>query len=110
MECRYCSIQTVFPVLKDEPKTQSTIKLTEKKVMGIIHQKEKRESSGIIEKIQHITHRRVNQLWKQNRDTGTIPVREEKTGQPEKPITAEESTTITITLSCLLKKLPREIV
>ena len=70
------------------------MKLTKKKIRWIIRQKEKKESSGIIAKIQHITRRRVNQLWKQYRSTGEIPIIGEAMGRPKKPVTAEESTMI----------------
>jgi putative transposase len=50
------------------------MKLTPKKIRGIIRQKEKKKSSGIIAKIQHITRRRVDQLWKQYRETGIVPI------------------------------------
>jgi putative transposase len=70
------------------------MKLTKKKIRWIIRQKEKKESSGIIAKIQHITRRRVDQLWKQYRSTGVIPILGEAMGRPKKPVTAEESTVI----------------
>jgi hypothetical protein len=70
------------------------MKLTKKKIRWIIRQKEKQESSGIIAKIQHITRGRVDQLWKQYRSTGVIPIVGEAMGRPKKPVTAEESTVI----------------
>jgi putative transposase len=50
------------------------MKLTIKKIRWIICQKGKNESSGIMAKIQHITRRRIDQLWKQYRSTGEIPI------------------------------------
>jgi putative transposase len=67
------------------------MKLTGKKIRWIIRQKERQESSGIIAKIQRVTRRRVDQLWKQYRETGIIPVIGEALGRPKKPITSEES-------------------
>lgn len=67
------------------------MKLTKKKIRWIIRQKERQESSGIIAKIQRVTRRRVDQLWKQYRETGIIPVIGEALGRPKKLITAEES-------------------
>jgi putative transposase len=70
------------------------MKLTRKKIRWIIRQKEKKESSGIIAKIQHITRRRVDQLWKQYRETGVIPIIGETMGRPKKPVTTAESAVI----------------
>ena len=70
------------------------MKLTKKKIRWIIRQKEKKESSGVIAKIQQITRRRVDQLWKQYRETGVIPNIGEAMGRPKKPVTDEESTVI----------------
>jgi putative transposase len=53
--------------------------------------KEKNESSGLLAKIQHITRRRVDQLWKQYRETGVIPIIGKAMGRPKKPISKEES-------------------
>ena len=70
------------------------MKLTRKKIWWIIRQKEKTESSGVIAKIQNITRRRVDQLWKQYRGTGVIPKIGEAMGRPKKSISVEESTVI----------------
>jgi putative transposase len=70
------------------------MKLTKKKIKWIIRQKELDESSGVIAKIQRITRRRVDQLWKQYRETGAIPIIGETMGRPKKPIRVEESTVI----------------
>jgi putative transposase len=70
------------------------MKLTKKKIRWIIRQKEKKEFSGIIAKIQHITRRRVDQHWVQHRSTGEIPIIGEAMGRPKKPVTDEESTVI----------------
>jgi hypothetical protein len=50
------------------------MKLIRKKILWIIHQKETQESSSEIAKIQHITRRWVDQLWKIYQDTGRIPI------------------------------------
>jgi len=65
-----------------------------KKVRWIIREKEKGESSGVIAKIQQITRRRVDQLWKQYRETGIIPIIGETIGRPKKPVIVEESQVI----------------
>ena len=67
-----CTVPKENPIGDIEPKTRSTIKLTTKKIHWIIRQKERNESFGIISTIQHITRRRVDQLWKQYRETGII--------------------------------------
>jgi len=67
------------------------MKLTRKKIRLIIRKKEKNESSGVIAKILHITRRRVDQLWKQYRETGVIPVIGKAMGRPKKPVNKEES-------------------
>ena len=89
-----CRVPKVFPISEVEPKTSSTMKLTRKKIWWIIRQKEKTESSGVIAKIQNITRRRVDQLWKQYRGTGVIPKIGEAMGRPKKSISVEESTVI----------------
>lgn len=70
------------------------MKLTKKKIRWIIRQKEKTESSGVIANIQNITRRRVDQLWKQYRETGIIPKIGVAMGRPKKPISGEESAVI----------------
>jgi putative transposase len=67
------------------------MKLSRKKIRGIIRQKKKEESTGIIAKIQRITRRRVDQLWKQYQETGIIPVIGRVMGRPKKPVTDKES-------------------
>ena len=89
-----CIVPKVFPISDVEPKTSSTMKLTKKKILWIFRQKEKKASSGVIAKIQHITRRRVDQLWKQYRETGVIPVIGVAMGRPKKPVAVEESTVI----------------
>jgi len=76
------SPKKIFPVPDVEPKTCSTMKLTEKKIRWIIRKKEKKESLRIIEKIQLLTRRRVDQPGKQYRETGIIPVIGEAMGRP----------------------------
>jgi len=89
-----CTVPKLFPISNGESETNSSMKLTKKKIELIIRQKKAHESSGEIAKSQHITRRRVDQLWKQYRDNGTIPIIGQKIGRPKKQITEEESTTI----------------
>ena len=70
------------------------MKLTKKKIDWIIRQKKANESSGVIAKIQHISRRRVDQLWRHYQVTGTVPVIGKKMGRPKKPITTEEAAVI----------------
>ena len=86
-----CTVLKEHPILDVEPKRKSTMKLTRKKIRWIIRQKERQESSGIIGKIQRVTRRGVDQLWKQYRETGIISGIGAALGRPKKPITAEES-------------------
>ena len=86
-----CTVPKVFPISDVEPKTSSTMKLSKKKIRWIIREKEKKESSGIIAKIQHITRRQVDRLWKQYQETGIIPDIGKAMGRPKKPVTDEES-------------------
>ena len=88
---RTCTVLKVFPISNFGLETHSTMKLSRKKILWIIRQKEKQESSGVIAKIQHITRRRVDQLWKIYQDTGTIPIIGQQMGRPKKKITPEES-------------------
>ena len=70
-----CTVLKVFPISNSGLETHSTMKFPKKKkIQWTIRQKEKQESSGVIAKIQHITARRVDQLWKIYQDTGTIPI------------------------------------
>ena len=84
----------LFPLSKVEFQPNSTIKLTKKKIELITQKKEAQESSGEIAKSHHITWRRKDQLWKQYRDTGIIPIIGQTIGRPKKSITIEESITI----------------
>ncbi|MCX6697447.1 MAG: hypothetical protein NTV84_07810, partial [Methanoregula sp.] len=70
------------------------MKLTKKKIDWIIRQKKANESSGVIAKIQHISRRRVDQLWRHYQVTRTVPVIGKKMGRPKKPITTEEAEVI----------------
>ena len=76
------SPKKIFPVPDVEPKTRSTMKLVRKKIRWIIRQKEKKASLRIIEKIPHLTRRRVDQPGKQYRETGLIPIIGEAMGRP----------------------------
>jgi transposase InsO family protein len=86
-----CRVLKVFPILKLGNDAGSTMKLNQKKIRWILQEKKKGESSGVIAKIQHITRRRVDQIWKRYRDTEEIPVIGRNMGRPKKPITDEES-------------------
>ena len=66
------------------------VKLTPAKVRWIIREKDRGElTTEQIARIQRITPRRVNQLWREYRDTGKLPVLKEP-GRPPTPITAEQ--------------------
>ena len=65
-------------------------KLTPAKIRWIIREKERGElTTEQIARIQRITPRRVNQLWREYRDTGELPILKEP-GRPPKPITADQ--------------------
>lgn len=69
-------------------------KLTQKKVKWIIRQKERQQDDPAITNqsiawAQDVTVRRVQQLWKEYRDTGDIPELHEP-GRPSKPIPDDE--------------------
>jgi len=94
------TVLKVFPTSSTESETNSTMKLTKKKIEWIIRQKKANESSGVIAKVQHITWKRVDQLWKQYRDTGTIPVIGMQMGRPKKPITKSTPRPVPDMVSC----------
>ena len=67
------------------------MKLTLKKVKWLIRRKEEGMSSSIIARALKITIRRVNQVWKQYLETGTIPAIGKKMGRPpDPPLSAHE--------------------
>ena len=61
----------------------------EKTIKWIIREKEKGTPTKEIAEIEGITPRRVNQIYKQYRDTGEIP-KPEKPGRPKKELSEEE--------------------
>ena len=65
------------------------MKLDEKAIRWIIREKEKGTPSKIIVEIEKITPRRVNQIYKQYRETEEIP-KLRKPGRPKKELTEEE--------------------
>jgi len=67
------------------------MKLNQKKIRWILKEKKKGESSGVIAKIQHITRRRVDQIWKRSRDLDELPIIGKNMGRPKRPITDKES-------------------
>ncbi|MEA2035329.1 MAG: response regulator [Euryarchaeota archaeon] len=60
-------------------------KLNQKMIHWIIQEKGSGVSSSVIAKAAGVSKRRVEQIWKQFRDTGEEPVIGKKTGRPEKP-------------------------
>ena len=66
------------------------MKLTKKKVKYLIRWKERGKSSREIGIELHISKRRVNQVWKECRETGEIPEIGKNLGRPRKEITEEE--------------------
>lgn len=67
------------------------MKLTATKVRYIIRHKKKGESSDTIGKDMKISTRRVNQVWREYKETGKEPVIGEELGRPKKTITPGES-------------------
>ncbi len=60
------------------------MKLTAKKIQYIVRHKKKGESSDAIGKDMEISMRRVNQVWKEYRETGKEPVIGKELGRPKK--------------------------
>jgi len=65
------------------------VKLDEKGIKWIIREKEKGTPTKEIAEIENITPRRVNQIYKQYKDTGKIP-KPKKPGRPKKELSEEE--------------------
>ena len=69
------------------------MKLDERAIRWIIREKEKGTPTKIIAEIEGITRQRVNQIYKQYRETGEIP-KLRKPGRPKKVLSDEEINTI----------------
>ncbi len=83
----FCSILKLFPSYFYKP---HMVKLNPAKVRWIVRQKERGElNTTQIAKIQLVTPRRVNQLWREYRHTGEMPVLKES-GRPREAITASQ--------------------
>ena len=65
--------------------------MTATKVRYIIRHKKKGESSDAIGKDMKISTRRVNQVWREYKETGKQPIIGMGLGRPKKVITPEES-------------------
>ena len=65
------------------------MKLDEKAIKWIIREKEKGTPTRTIAEIENITPRRVNQIYKQYRETGEIP-KLRNSGRPKKELSEEE--------------------
>jgi putative transposase len=65
------------------------VKLDEKAIKWIIREKEKGTLAKEIAEIEGVTPRRVNQIYRQYRDTGEIP-KLRKPGRPKKELTEED--------------------
>jgi len=60
------------------------VKLNERKIRWIIHEKLRGRGAGELALIQRISHRRVEQLWQAYKQTGIIPTLKTP-GRPELP-------------------------
>jgi len=65
------------------------VKLDEKAIKWIIREKEKGTPTRTIAEIEGISTRRVNQIYKQYKETGKIP-KLRKSGRPRKELSEEE--------------------
>ena len=65
------------------------MKLDEKVIKWIIREKEKRTATRTIAEIEGISTRRVNQIYRQYKETGEIP-KLRKPGRPKKELSKEE--------------------
>jgi len=79
-----CVFQKLFPT-----PSNPNVKLDEKAIKWIIREKEKGTPTRTIAEIENITPRRVNQIYKQYKDTGEIP-KPKKPGRPKKELSEEE--------------------
>jgi len=67
------------------------VKLNKRKIRYIINHKKKGESSGSIAKDLKVSRRRVEQIWKEYKETGVEPVLGLNLGRPKKPYNPEEA-------------------
>ena len=65
------------------------MKLDEKAIKWIIREKEKGTPTKEIAEIEGITPRRVNQIYRQYKETGEVP-KPKKLGRPKKELSKEE--------------------
>ena len=79
-----CLFPKLFPT-----STNPCVVLDEKAIKWVIREKEKGTPTKEIAEIEGITPRRVNQIYKQYKETGEIP-RLKKPGRPKKELTEEE--------------------
>jgi len=79
-----CSFPKLFPT-----STNPCVKLDEKTIKWIIREKEKGTPTKEIAEIEGITPRRVNQIYKQYKDTGEVP-KPKNPGRPKKELSEEE--------------------
>jgi len=68
-------------------------KLNQRKIRGIIREMDRGKSSSSIAAVQKVSQRRVQQLYKQYKDTGEIPVLQ-KRGRKKLELTANEESII----------------
>ncbi len=66
------------------------MKLNKRKIRYILREKKKGTSSRILGIRMKVSKRRINQIWKEYRDTGVEPVVGKKMGRPPVPLTSEE--------------------
>jgi putative transposase len=66
------------------------MKLNKKKIRYIINHKKRGESCETISKDIKISKRRVEQIWKEYRETGEEPVVGKNLDRPKKPLNPEE--------------------
>jgi len=67
------------------------VKLNRRKIRYIINHKKKGESSEAIAKDMKISRKRVEQIWKEYRETGVEPVVGLNLGRPKRPYNPEEA-------------------
>jgi putative transposase len=76
------------------------MKLNKKRIRWLVNQKKKGESSDAIAKNMKLSKRRVEQIWKEYRETGKDPSVGKNLGRPEKPITKNEAEIIKHAFDC----------
>ncbi len=76
------------------------MKLNKKRIRWLVNQKKKGESSDAIAKNMKLSKRRVEQIWKEYRETGKDPAVGKNLGRPEKAITKNEAEIIKQAFDC----------